>query len=349
MRAFNGAADWISERAWSDKVFTTFAMQSKHYKTVRALFGLGAQAACLVFAKVSDAYKLDKKTQRQFRPLGAVAFDIRNLKLYLEKQIASIWTIQGRMKIPFVCGEFQRGILKRGLIKQCDLIIRKNGKVFLHVSVVLPDELERPVTDMLGVDLGIACIAYTSDGKEYSGRKLNAMRHRHQALRRKLQKIGTKSAKRLLRKRGLKESRFTTDTNHCISKQIVLTAKCTGRGIAIEQLEGIRNRIKARKKERTRLHGWSFYQLGSFLQYKAKRNGVKLVKVDPAYTSQRCSSCGHIEKANRKTRSGFVCVACGHTSHADLNGAENVRILGLHVIGSGTLRCPNAEVISGAN
>jgi len=313
------------------------------------IHGLGAQAACLIFAKVADAYKLGNKTQCHFRPLGAIAYDSRNLNLYLGKQVVSIWTMKGREKIPFVCGDFQRDILKRGLIKQCELIRRRSGKFFLHVSVVLPDEIEREVTDMLGIDLGIACIAYTSDGKEYSGSKLNKIRYRNNALRRKLSIIGTKSAKRLLKKRANKEANFARDTNHVISKQIVMLAKRTERGIAIEKLNGIRSRIRARKTERTKLHNWSFSQLGTFLKYKAKRDGVKLVEVDPTYTSQRCSSCGHIEKANRITRSEFVCKACGHTSHADKNGADNIRLLGLDAIGSGELRRPNAEVNSHAN
>ena len=59
---------------------------------------MGAQAACLVCAKVGDAYKLDTDTQRKFRPLGSMAFDIRNLKIHLEKQIVSIWTLAGRKK-----------------------------------------------------------------------------------------------------------------------------------------------------------------------------------------------------------------------------------------------------------
>ena len=164
-----------------------------------------------------------------------------------------------------------------------------------------------------------------------------------------MQAKGTKSAKRLLKKRSRKESRFVADTNHKISKRIVQLAKCTSRAVAIEDLSGIRSRIKARKNERTTLHGWSFAQLGTFLDYKAARAGVPLVRVDPKYTSQRCSECGHTEKANRNTRDEFCCVACGHTSHADTNGAKNIRLKGLEALGSGVFNHPNAETISCGN
>ena len=285
LRACNSAADWISERGFEHGIFTQFALQTRYYRDVRAMFSLGAQATCLIFAKVSDAYKLDRKTKREFRLLGSVSFDVRNLKLDLSKQIISIWTMGGREKIPFELGEYQRDILQRGLIKQCELIRRRDGRFFLHVAVVLPDAMEIQATDALGVDLGIAFIAADSDGNLYSGKKLNKVRHRHQALRRKLQKKGTKSTKRLLRKRSKREANFARDTNHVISKRIVDLAKRTNRAIVVEELTGIGRRIKSKKDQRSTLSNWSFHQLGSFIAYKAGMVGVPFIKVDPAYSS----------------------------------------------------------------
>src|SRR5690606_28093813 len=142
---------------------------------------------------------------------------------------------------------------------------------------------------------------------------LNKIRNRNRYLRRKLQRKGTKSAKRLLKKRSKREANFARDVNHTISKRIVQTAKRTNRAVAIEKLTGIRTRIRARKRERTRLHSWGFAQLGWFLSYKCAVAGVPLVQVDPRNTSRQCSQCGHTEKANRKSQSEFVCKACGHT------------------------------------
>jgi len=349
LAACNRAADWVAEHGFAHGIFTQFALQSRYYKEIRTRFALGAQATCLVFGKVADAYKLDKKTRRKFRPHGSVAFDVRNLKILLAKQQVSIWTVERRERIPFACGDYQRNILAEGLIKQSDLVLRRDCKFFLHVAVVLPDAMELKATDGLGIDLGIAIIAADSDGNKHSGGALNKIRHRNQALRRKLQRKGTKSAKGLLKKRSHKEHRFATDANHIISKRIVSLAKCTNRAIAIEKLTDIRRRIKARKNERRTLHGWSFAQLGMFLDYKAKLAGVPLIRVDPRYTSQQCSECGHTAKANRKTRDEFCCKACGHMSHADTNGAENVRLRGLDILGSGAFIRPHAEVIVCAN
>jgi len=125
-----------------------------------------------------------------------------------------------------------------------------------------------------------------------------------------------------------KEARFRKHQNHCISKSIVQTAKGTGCGIAIEDLEGIRGRITARGGDaRNRLSGWSFHQLAGFLSYKAEDAGIPIVQVDPRNTSKTCSVCGHCERGNRKNQAEFVCKHCGFSANADWNAARNIRAL----------------------
>lgn len=344
LETVNSAADRLSQLAWDSKEFRRFPLHKTFYRNIRDEFPLSAQIVCLLNAKVADAYKLDKKVQRVFRKHGSIAYDSRILSLNLIPSTVSIWTLAGRAKMPFVCGEKQRALLAypRG---ESDLILRK-GKWFLNITVEVPEEREIEATDCLGVDLGIVEIAADSDGNKYSGAKLNKIRHRNLALRKKLQRKGTKSARRLLKKRSRKEQNFARDTNHVISRRIVSLAKRTNRAIAIEDLGGIRLRIRARKRERTKLHSWAFAELGAFLTYKAQLAGVKLVRIDPRYTSQQCSKCGHTEKANRKSRDLFLCKSCGHTSHADENGANNVRLKGIALLGTGAFNHPNAEVIN---
>ncbi|MGC5020248.1 RNA-guided endonuclease TnpB family protein, partial [Micromonospora sp. DT47] len=150
-----------------------------------------------------------------------------------------------------------------------------------------------------------------SDGRAYAGEKLNRYRRRQLRLRARLQAKGTKSARRLLARRKRREARHATDTNHVISKSIVAEAARTSRGVAVEQLTGIRQRVRLRKPQRAAVHSWAFAQLGSFLTYKAHRAGVALVQVDPAYTSQTCAQCGHRDKRNRPDQATFICRSCG--------------------------------------
>jgi len=102
----------------------------------------------------------------------------------------------------------------------------------------------------------------------------------------------------------------------------ISAAERTGRGIAVEELTGIRNRIRATRRQRGVLHSWAFAQLWAFLEYKAKRAGVRLVAVERRNSSRECSACGHTAKRNRPNQSTFRCAACGFAAHADTNAAR---------------------------
>jgi IS605 OrfB family transposase len=173
--------------------------------------------------------------------------------------------------------------------------------------------------------MGIVAVAATSDGRVYTGAAVERVRARLANRRKGLQKCGTKAAKRRLRKLSGKQARFQAHTNHCVSKAIVLDAERTGRGIAIEELNGIRTQVTARRAQRARLGNWSFGQLRAFLEYKAKRAGVQIVAVDPRNTSKGCSACGCVDAKNRPNQATFSCIACNHTELADLNAARNIR------------------------
>ena len=319
MRRANEACDWLSGRAWDAQVFRQFALHKLVYRDARAAFpDLSSQMVVRCTAKVADAYKLDKKSKRRFRPLGSIAYDARILSW--KSDTANLWTLSGRQVIPFVCGDHQRALLgfERG---EADLVLR-GFKFYLFVTVDVPDTEEKKVLGWLGVDVGIVNIATTSDGQNFSGTSLNALRRRAVKLRQRLQSKGTKSAKRLLRKRRMKESRFSSHVNHVISKQIVATAERTALGIALENLEGIRSRVRASRSQRRVLHSWAFADLQAKIGYKATRAGIPVCYVDPRNTSRECRVCGHIEKANRKTRDQFACLECGHTADADVNAAR---------------------------
>ncbi|MFD6327063.1 RNA-guided endonuclease InsQ/TnpB family protein [Streptomyces sp. NPDC058442] len=195
---------------------------------------------------------------------------------------------------------------------------------FLIATIDLPEPAPYEPQGFLGVDLGIVNIATTSDGQIMSGRRVNRYRRRMTRLRAKLQKKCTKSAKRALKRMRRRESRYATQRNHIIAKKIVHTAERTSRGIGLEDLSGIRQRVTARKDQRSRLHSWAFAQLGSFVGYKAQRAGVPVVHVDPRNTSRQCSECWHTHRSNRVSQARFVCRSCGAVLHADHNGSRNI-------------------------
>ncbi|MBI4551156.1 MAG: IS200/IS605 family element transposase accessory protein TnpB [Candidatus Latescibacteria bacterium] len=235
----------------------------------------------------------------------------------------SVLSLRGRLTIPFVCGTSHHARLSR-IRGEADLIER-DGMWFLLQTVELPEPPPTDVADYLGVDLGIVNLATDSDGTAHSGKTVHGLRRRHHRLRQRLQSKQTKSAKRLLKQRRRKETRFQRDVNHCLSKTLVTTAQRTGRGLALEDLTGIRTRIRAQKPQRRVQSSWAFTQLRQFIEYKAKLAGVPLVLVDPRNTSRTCPVCGHCEKANRKTQVLFSCVRCFFSGNADTIAAEMIR------------------------
>jgi putative transposase len=226
----------------------------------------------------------------------------------------------GRAIVPLIYGEYQKQRFDR-IKGQADLVYRM-GKFYLYCTVEIPDTAPVEPTDFLGIDLGVVNIATDSDGKRYSGSELKSVRFRHRRLRAKLQKKQTRSAKRRLKTLSGKERRFAAWVNHNISKQIVAEAERSGRGLKLEDLSGIRGRVKAGRKQRAVLHSWAFSQLLLFLRYKAALAGITLITIDPRNTSRECAQCGHIAKENRKTQDKFRCVSCGHETHADFNAAR---------------------------
>lgn len=321
MRAFNAACDFIAERAFTERSANKVKLQKLVYADVRGRFDLSAQMAIRAIAKVCEAYKRDRKIKPSFRPLGAIAYDQRILS-WKGLDRVSLLTLNGREVMPFVMGGYQRERWQN-IRGQADLAYR-DGKFFLYVVVDVGEADPFDPAGWLGVDLGIVNIASDSDGGNYAGGHLNGLRARHDRLRRRLQKKGTKSARRLLKRRRLKEARFAAAVNHRISKQLVTAAYDTGRGIALEDLKGIRERVTVRKRQRRKLHSWAFHQLGTFVAYKAELAGVPVAFVDPRNTSRQCPCCGSIDKANRPVRDRFLCRACGHAGPADTIAAGNI-------------------------
>jgi IS605 OrfB family transposase len=323
MHTFNRAATSVAAIAFAEKSADKFSLQKLVYGELRTTYKLPAQLAIRCISKASEAYKRDKSIQPTFKPEGALVYDERVMS-FKGLTTVSLLTLSGRVLVPFLIGSYQES--RMGSIKgQADLLYR-HGTFYLAVTLDVPTPAPDEVTETLGIDLGIINLATDSEGETFSGHGVEQVRTRHHALRQRLQKRGTKSAKRHLKNLSGREKRFRTNTNHVISKRIVHKAKATRQALAIEELRHIRPRTEARLRhsQRARQSSWAFGQLRHFLSYKAALAGVPLHTVDPRNTSRTCSECGHCAKANRKSQAAFVCQACSHTDNADRNAAINI-------------------------
>ena len=160
-----------------------------------------------------------------------------------------------------------------------------------------------------------------------------------------IRKQGIKPSHRYLRARNLhartqqKIVQARTDWCHQVSREIAdeydvvyledLSTKAmtkSAKGTVEEPGKNVRH--KAGLNKGILDSGW--HKLGQCLGYKSS-----VMKVNPAYTSQRCHACGHTDKHNRKTRAWHECVACGYRDHADVNAARNILAFGNGASGRG--------------
>ncbi|MFI6100145.1 RNA-guided endonuclease InsQ/TnpB family protein [Lentzea sp. NPDC051213] len=344
LHACNGAANDVSAVALGTGVSREYALRKHVYAALKAR-GLGAQAAQHVIKKVSDAYTTlhanvrngnlgpaggrrrvkAESTPISFRPDAAQPFDDRCLSWQHDQQTVSIWTVAGRVKnLRFTGSPEQLKTLRAHRRGESDLVHR-DGMWFLIATCDIEEKPEFEPVDWIGVDRGIANLATTSDLDNFQGRRLLRYRRWHARKRAELQARKTKSARRRLKKRARREQRHAAQVNHKIAKQVVAVAERTGRGIALEDLGGIRDRVSVSRHQRATLTSWPFHQLEQHIRYKAKRAGVPVLLVDARYTSQMCPRCRHTERANRPTRDHFRCRRCGLAGPADVVAAVNVR------------------------
>lgn len=324
MKEANAVCNAISEVAWQEKIFNNFKLHHKVYHTYKAIFNLSSQMLIRQVAKVADAYKLDKKTKRTFKTLGGIAYDSR-IMTYKPNNVVSLWCIGGRQKIDFVCHNPDYIPYIKG---EADLVYKK-GKFYLFQTVDVPEGDIEDVEEFIGCDFGITDIVVTSDGVKHSADGLNKYREYRQKVRTSVQRKGTRNSKKLLKRLSGKERTHAQIINHTIAKSIIVSAKESGKGVAIEDLTNIRFTSKHRnKKFKTKLHKWSFRQLRSFLEYKGLLYGVPVVIVNPRYTSRTCNVCKHLGK---RTNKRFKCNNCGNDIDADVNASLNIATIGASI------------------
>lgn len=232
-----------------------------------------------------------------------------------KNNILSISTIQGRVKIPIKIPDYALKYFS-WKIKESLLTKSKDKYYFTFTFAGENPIASNQHSEVLGIDLGVNKIAVTSDGKFY-GKNIKQLRIKHDKLISILQSKGTKASKRKLKKLSGSWRRFMRWSNHNISKSIVESLN-SGDVIVMEDLKGIRKSARYNKW----VHKWSFYELQKLIEYKALGNGIRVVYVNPAYTSKSCSVCH-----NRDTirHSGFIeCKTCGHKSDSDFGASKNI-------------------------
>jgi len=294
---FNRELELAEKIAWIG--FYTKTISSKDVKHI----GLKSMIANQILKKYSKNRKL-KVVKNVKLSIPNQGIKIKDNKIYLPclKLSLEIW--------------FDKNFEK---INQIEM-----GKEFAYISVSYSDkELIEPKT-FIGVDRNIThhtLVASDLNGKVLKlGKSCNHIHNKYKNIRKNLQKKGKYKKVKSIKNR---ERNIIKNINHKISKALVDYALKVKGGLVLENLKNIRKTAKTRRRQRYSLNSWSFYQLGQMIEYKSKKQGISIFYIEPQYTSQRCSKCGHIEKANRNGNL-FCCKKCGKVEDSGANAGFNL-------------------------
>jgi putative transposase len=357
LQEYTACFNSVCQLAETKKISNGLDLHRQTYAEHRATTHLPSQLICSARVKATEAIKSviamrkkqvkayemrlkkAKKTGNPVKPLTlaktphstlcAIRYDARSFRFDRNSRMVSLVHIQqasqvrNRAVIPVKVPTYYEQYLTAEWQQESADLIYREGQFWLHlvVSCALPPSTQEGRA--IGIDLGIKRLAVTSHPRFFGGKGIKETNNRYFRLRRALQGKGTKSAKKHLKKLSGRLKRFQQNANHVISKQIV--SACTpGDTLVMENLTDIRERTEGRRKQRRAMSNWSFAGLQWCIAYKAASKGVAVEFVDARYSSQCCSHCGHIARANRPSQSEFSCRNCGFQLNADLNAAYNL-------------------------
>lgn len=337
--AYRNACNFVSEYIFRTHNLKQFSLNKELYYEIREKFGLGSQMTQSVLKTVISRYKTIRTNQHEWiQPKFKVPqFDlVWNRDYSLSQNYFSVNTLNGRLKLPYYAKGMEKYFDKETYRFGTATLVFRHKRYFLHIPVTFEvnECCDSDICNVVGIDRGINFVVATYDSKHQSGfvsgKVIKQKRGHYKNLRKQLQQVGTPSSRRRLKAIGQRENRWMQDVNHCVSKTLV-ESNPKHTLFVLEDLSGVRSATeKIRVKDRYVSVSWSFYDLEQKLIYKAMQHQDKVIKVNPAYTSQCCPACGHTEKANRNKKIHlFCCQNCGYKSNDDRIGAMNLYRMGI--------------------
>ena len=329
------------------------AIQALCYYDIKAVFGLTANHVVRACARVAANRQTAKQKGRKVKEFKPTSFDCdsRTFSFVEKTWMVSISTTGKRLKAPLRASEYHRGKLTGQKPTSAQICKHDDGDWYAHIQIKSEAPSPESAKGTIGVDFGRREIAKTSTDRGWNGKQIQQKRDKYASVRASLQKKatqGTRTTRRrcrqILKRLSGRERRFQRWLNHNISKSIVQEAKQQRKRIALEDLTGIRERLNQKprtKVERRRTNSWAFHQLRQFLEYKGVKEGVEVIAIPCAYSSQTCHCCLHVGVRKGKH---FQCSneTCGWRGDADLNAAKVIALWGCSVSqpgGSSRLSC----------
>ena len=327
---YRGACNWLSQIVFNrgNHPPSPNHLSKEFYVTVREKFKLPSQVTCSLFRHIVSTYRSMRSNKEwslaQYSKLIIPVCWKRDFNI--SSKGLTVW----KSHITY-----QSRILPKGTWSDSKLkLIDKTWYLCLTIEVEVPESKTKG--GIIGVDRGQKNILCAVDPKTnktlyIKGGPLNHRRLCIRQTRDKVASVGTRSAKRLLKRLSGREKSVTQNMLHVASKRLVAFADRVGaKTIVMENLTGFkrnhsRENKKQHHKQRARNNRWPYAMLEFFTNYKAVAKGISLEHVPARNTSRGCPRCGHISKSNRNGLR-FRCEVCNHADNADRVGATNVAL-----------------------
>ncbi len=308
-------------------------LKSEKYRELRAKYpdlpSHYVYTACQMAASIYRSFRKHKRRGkvRKERPRfrgSVLMLDDHLFRLDLERWEARISTPRGRLAFRLMHGDYHERF-KSAKVGQA-WIVRRGDEYYLKAVFRFDVELRELDGCILGVDVNENNVTVAWDsGAERVKTGERSIRTAYFLKRRRIQsalKAG-ETRERLLVKYRERERNRIADLYHKLALQIVERAIEIGASVvAMEDLKGIRRRIRYSRAMNGRLHRWSFRRFQQILEYKARLAGLNVIYVNPRGTSRRCPICGGKLSPNGHRR--LKCPRCGFEGDRDVVGALNV-------------------------
>lgn len=305
------------DELWKQKNFKSKFVNFKvdSWLSARMLQNIGKQAL--------ETVKSQRERKKKVKPIcknDSFSLDSRFVDIQFDKNSFDIWIKLNSLgnklclKLPSKKHIYFLKYIDWKL-KNTIQLCKENNKIYIKLLFEKEESLLRTSGKVIGLDIGYKDLIVTSDN-QVLGHELEEV----------YQKISKKKQGSNAFKRALKER------DNLIGKAVNSLKICEVREIIAENLKNVKKNTRKEKrltkKFTNKLQRWSYSKVLGKLSMRCEERGILFTKVNPAYTSQKCSVCGVICKSNRKGKV-YKCT-CGNEMDADLNAAINISHMGVY-------------------
>ena len=338
-RTYREIVNLLITYAFENNITSFYRLKKETYKSLRKEYPelpshylyTACQMATAIFKSFRKRKKKGKTKGNPVFKKEVVMLDDHLFKLDLKAGIIKLSIPGGRVQLEFYPAKHHEKF-KDWKVGQAWLVRTSKG-IFINVVFSKEVEIREPKT-FVGVDLNENNVTLSLPNGEFVQiiTHEREIRTGYYVKRRKIQKKlrAGKDRQKLLEKYGERERNRLNDLYHKLANKIVELAEEYG-GVALEDLTGIRDSVRYSAEMNGRIHRWSFRKLQSIIEYKAKMKSVRVVFVNPAYTSSLCPVCG--SKLSPNGHRVLKCSKCGFEADRDVIGSWNIRLRGLKMWG----------------